>query len=226
MNPDQVPLGGDGEVVPGTEQQWTCHSRRPKVGDTVYLARLGVDPRGIVAKGIVTEASHEAPHWKNPSKPARYIRFKVEEFRATAASGLLPMVLLNSAIPGQRWSPQSSGIGLSIEVEPVLRALWNSGAGIHSLRQYVTWLAKDMAARGGEALNDYQQVTTLAKALRDDPSRIDEAALDRLWRIPDNGVAHVGPGAMSNKDFKDNLSLLTDMTRDIVASPTVSSPVK
>lgn len=103
-NPEHFQLGGDGGVVVGDEQRWTCHSKQPQVGDTVYLIRLGQEPRGIVARGVVTEGSFEEPHWKDANKPARYIRFRVDEFRPDAASGLLPMVLLNQAVPGQKWS--------------------------------------------------------------------------------------------------------------------------
>jgi 5-methylcytosine-specific restriction protein B len=136
-NPKHFEIGGDGGVVPGTEQRWTCHSRRPRLGDRVYLVRLGVEPRGIVATGIVTGESQESPHWKDPSKKARYIRFQVESFRPSAAVGLLPMALLESVLPDHSWSPQRSGVGIPAETEAILARLWKEGTGIHSLRQYV-----------------------------------------------------------------------------------------
>src|SRR5687767_11460016 len=87
-NPEHFQLGGDGVVTPGTVHRWTCHSKQPKPGDTVYLIRLGVEPRGVVAKGTVTEGSYEGPHWKDPSKQTQYIKFRVEELRLTNAEGM------------------------------------------------------------------------------------------------------------------------------------------
>jgi 5-methylcytosine-specific restriction enzyme B len=225
-NPEHFKLGGDGAINAGTEHRWTCHSKRPKVGDTVYLARLGVEPRGVIVKGTVTEPSHQAPHWKNPAKNARYIRFRVDELRLSAADGLLPMALLGMATPDQRWSPQSSGVGISSPVEQVLNQLWASGANKHSLRQVVEWLLSSAAARAGEVqdwVRRYKHTTTLVDAVRADPSRLDEAALDELWRVPGNGIAHVGAGTLSNKEFADNLTLLSGFTKKIVANPTAKT---
>ena len=222
-NPDHFELGGDASVVVGEEQRWTCHSKQPKIGDAVYLIRLGVEPRGVVATGVVTQESHEAPHWKDPSKLARYIHFRVNDFRPDAASGLLPMVLLNLAVPDQRWSPQSSGIGLADETATTLRRLWDSGAGVHSLRQLVTWITTDPKLRRDDWFQPYRQTVDLARSLRDAPARIDEQALDHLWRTPSNGITSVGPGAISNKEFKENLPLLAELTREIVAKPTAET---
>jgi 5-methylcytosine-specific restriction enzyme B len=218
-NPEHLKLGGDGGVVVGEEQRWTCHSKQPQVGDAVYLIRLGQEPRGIVARGAVTQGSFEEPHWKDANKPARYIRFRVDEFRPDAASGLLPMVLLTQAAPGQKWSPQSSGIGIPATAEPTLRQLWEAGAGKHSLRQYVDWVGQDPKARREEWLIPYRQVTALARSLREDVSLIDSAAVDLLWRAQNNGVAGVGAGGLSGDEFEKNIALLTELTKQILQKP-------
>ena len=225
-NPEHFKLGGDGEISPGTEHRWTCHSKRPAIGDTVYLARLGVEPRGVIVKGTVTEGSHQAPHWKNPAKSARYIKFMVDELRLTAADGLLPMVLLSMAMPDQRWSPQSSGVGISAAIGPVLSHLWQSGSKKHSLRQTFDWLLPAASAEGTPAhgwLARYKQMTAMVTKLRSDPSGLDEPTLDELWRMPENGVTHVGAGTLSNMEFGDNLVLLSQLTKKILASPTAQT---
>ena len=218
-NPEHFKLGGDDGVVIGEEQRWTCHSKQPKVGDTVYLIRLGQEPRGIVARGVVTTESFEEPHWRDPTKPARYIRFRVEEFRPDAVCGLLPMVLLNLAAPEQRWSPQRSGIGVPAPVEQTLSGLWKAGAGTHSLRQYVDWVTQDPTARRDKWLTPYKQTVALARSLREDPHLIAPAALDTLWRVQSNGVAGVGSGGLSGEEFEQNLPLLTELTKAILAKP-------
>lgn len=228
-NPEHFKLGGDGDVTPGTEHRWTCHSKQPKVGDTVYLVRLGTEPRGIVARGVVTGESFEAPHWKDSSKQARYIRFTVDEFRPSAASGLLPMALLTAAMPDYKWSPQSSGVGVPTGTERVLRGLWEGGADKHSLRQFVDWLV-ELALPGGapprEWVDRYKATTALAASLASNPERLDDAALEELWRQPLNGVAHVGAGTLATKEFADNLEFLKTLTGKILQSPTAERLVE
>jgi 5-methylcytosine-specific restriction enzyme B len=51
----------------------------------------------------------------------------------------LPMLLLNSAMPDQQWSPQTSGILVKNEYEEVLVELWDSGKNNHSLTQLLSW---------------------------------------------------------------------------------------
>ncbi|MGN5092375.1 hypothetical protein ACTG2R_14910 [Aeromonas hydrophila] len=61
-NPEQFSTGGDGSQTgllgyrAGDEIRWSCRSKQPQFGDTVYLIRLGKEPRGIIAKGVVTQA--------------------------------------------------------------------------------------------------------------------------------------------------------------------------
>jgi 5-methylcytosine-specific restriction protein B len=219
-NPKHFEIGGDGGVVPGTEQRWTCHSKRPRLGDRVYLVRLGVEPRGIVATGTVTGESQEAPHWKDPSKKARYIRFQVEEFRPSAATGLLPMALLESVFPDHSWSPQRSGVGIPAEIETILARLWTEGAGVHSLRQYVKWATTDIPSKYTEWLHAYRDTVQLARSLQGNPTRIDEAALNTLWREIENGISSVGPGSIPLQEFQANTNTLNEYTRAILAEPT------
>ena len=63
----------------------------------------GVD--WVLVEGFKDSDLQKIEVWRAvANKPARYIRFRVDEFRPDAASGLLPMVLLNQAVPGQKWS--------------------------------------------------------------------------------------------------------------------------
>jgi 5-methylcytosine-specific restriction protein B len=224
-NPEHFELGGNAKVLVGEEQRWTCHSKQPKTGDAVYLIRLGVEPRGVVATGVVTQESHEAPHWRDPSKQARYICFRLDEFRPDSASGLLPMTLLHLALPDQKWSPQSSGIGLSDQIAADLRELWDAGAGRHSLRQLVEWITTDTKLGRDDSIESYRQTVDVARSLRADPVRIDEPSLDHLWRASRNGITSVGPGAISAQEFKQNMPLLAELTRAIVAKPTAETLV-
>lgn len=216
-NPEQVRLGGDEGVIVGEERRWTCNSTRPVPGDSIYLVRLGQEPRGIVARGTVTRASEEGAHWRDPSKTARYIHFRVEEFRPTAASGMVPMVLLKAAMPKQQWSPQSSGIAIPEPAAGTLRGMWDAGEGIHSLRQFVNW--QTMSRKAEKWLSSYRRTTDHARSLRNNPSDLDAEALRPLWSVRDNGVSNVGAGALSREDFGANQPLLAELTRNILAKP-------
>lgn len=217
-NPEYFKLGDDGEVVPGSEHRWTCYSKQPLPRDRIYLMRLGVDPKGIVATGIVTQGSFEAAHWKDSAKTARYIKFQVEEYRPDAAAGLLPMALLLQALPGYKWSPQSSGVSIPQEDEAVLSQLWSSGKGLHSLPQYVSWVRANPNPAQEGWLRAYEQTIEVAASLSKQ-TEFDEQALDRLWRIPNNGITNVGAGALSTEEFKANLPVLSEMTRAIADDP-------
>lgn len=222
-NPENSRIGGDGELRVGEDQRWTCGSTQPKSGDRVYMVRLGQEPRGIVATGVVTQGSEEAPHWQDPSKTARYIRFRVEEWRPTAAAGLLPLFLLNVALPEQKWSPQRSGIAIPDEVEERLRALWASGRGVHSLRQFVDWETRERQAQHQRWLADYRSITELARALRHTPDAPETSALHRLWAKQDNGISNTGSGTLSREEFESNQDLLAGLTREILLRPDAST---
>lgn len=218
-NPENFSFGGDGGLSVGEERRWTCHTKQPQPGDTVYLVRLGQEPRGIVMRGAVTQSSEEGPHWKDGSKTARYIHFRVEEWRPGAAEGLLPMALLSSAMPKQRWSPQSSGIGIAEPVATQLTQLWELGRGVHSLKQFVDWSRTAQAAGYQRWLVSYRQVTELASRLRAQPDTLDTEALRRLWATKDNGIANVGSGTLALDDFKANEQFLAELTKMALAKP-------
>ena len=132
-NPKKYSAGGSGNedyglnLKVGDVERWSCNTTQIQNGDDVYLIRLGVDPRGIVIKGVVVKDSYKAEDWAGTEDSKRYIDFRVEELRMDCASGLLPMILLTTSLPEQAWSIQSSGIAIKDEVLPRLLALWNTG---------------------------------------------------------------------------------------------------
>ncbi len=219
-NPEHFKLGGDEGVTLGEEVDWSCHSRKPQPGDVVYLVRLGKEPRGIVARGLVTEGAHDAPDWKHAGKTRNYIRFSIDENRPDCASGLLPMVLLNKAISGQRWNPQSSGVEIRPALAAQLETLWQAGEGVHSLRQYVEWSKASPVESRPEWLGRYEAIVGLAKALRSGQVALDAAALERLWLDRDNGVSSLKQGVLSRAELSAQQATITELTQRILATPT------
>lgn len=219
-NPGHYKLGGDAGVALGDEVDWSCHSKQPQPGDRVYLMRLGQEPRGIVARGVVTEGAHDAPDWKDPSKTRNYIRLRIDEYRPDCAGGLLPMLLLSKAIPTQRWNPQSSGIEISPAIAARLELLWQGGEGRHSLRQYVVWSTADRTESCPGWLKRYGEITELAAALRAGQATLDRNALERLWLQRDNGVSSLRLGLFSRDEMNAQEAAIAEITQCIMAAPT------
>jgi 5-methylcytosine-specific restriction protein B len=218
-NPDNISSGGDDAPKLGDVALWNCHSSQPKPGDTVWLVRVGQEPKGVIIRGTVTATPQEGAPRGDASKPVRYVQFRVDEVRPDPAAGMLPLALLNSALPKQRWTPPISGIGIPEPAASELLRLWESGRGKHALRQFSDWEADGRAAAHQRWLSKYESAVTRAAQLRNAPGAIDLDTLRQLWAAKDNGVADVGPGALRNADFHANQERLADFTRQVLAKP-------
>ena len=201
----------------GDKDTWTCYSKQPKLGDTVYLMRVGVDPKGIIAKGTVTKESFLQDHWADATKQISTIEFTVDEFRPTCAQGLLPLMLLNLAITDYNWCRQRSGLEIGEAEHSKLQQLWDSGQSKHSLTQYLTWyVANKLNTRWYKSYKETcQQVADIKRA-----GTISDDDLQNLWYDRSNGVASVGQGAMYRKDFDNSSDFLRKITKKIFSSPT------
>lgn len=124
----------DNEGAEGHEINWSCSSKQPQTGDTVYLVRIGSEPRGIVAKGTVTKESFQFEDFNNPDKLRSGIRFRFDDLRLKPSEGPLSMLMLQSRLPEQRWNPQSSGITIKPDSLPVLDDLWHLVKDQHLLK--------------------------------------------------------------------------------------------
>ncbi|WP_323885879.1 McrB family protein [Aeromonas veronii] len=225
-NPDQFSTGGDGSQAgllnyrEGDEIRWSCRSKQPQFGDTVYLIRLGKEPRGIIAKGVVTQAPFSDSDWKDANLERSYIKFQLQELRQSCQAGLLPMLLLKAALPGQTWSSQTSGIAIKPDVTAALANLWNAGKNNHSLVQFMRWTKEhDFNQRWYE---DYQATCQLAEEIRRGKP-VTDSDINKLWRDKSNGIASAGQGLMYNKEFNSNVEFLRQLTVEIIKSPTLET---
>lgn len=225
-NPDQFSTGGDGSTAglldyrEGDEIRWSCRSKQPQFGDTVYLIRLGKEPRGIIAKGVVTQAPFSDSDWKDANLERSYIKFQLQELRQSCQAGLLPMLLLKASLPGQTWSSQTSGIAIKPDVTAALANLWNAGKNNHSLVQFMRWTKEhDFNQRWYE---DYQATCQLAEEIRRGKP-VTDSDINKLWRDKSNGIASAGQGLMYNKEFNSNVEFLRQLTVEIIKSPTLET---
>lgn len=224
-NPKNFSNGGEGSELGTLDYQsgdvvrWSCHSQQPKLGDTVYLIRVGVEPRGIIAKGIVSQESYLDEHWSDATKQKRYIDFKLEELRSSCEQGLLPMMLLQGAMPEQKWSPQTSGIEVKQEYKDALATLWLNGHVKHSVAQFFEWyLANEFNFNESGWYKRYVETCKLAERLKRG-KEISQEELKTLWYDGGNGIASVGQGFMYKKEFEENRDYLLHVTRQILKQP-------
>lgn len=104
---------------------WTCANRSAKIGDRVFLSRLGGQNtiRGIVATGYVI-----SDYFKNdndPNERARYIYVIFTDLFDFRTERIIRYEELLKRFPEQKWNPQGSGIAIKPEAAKWLIEHWN-----------------------------------------------------------------------------------------------------
>ncbi len=126
---------------------WRCASSKPKEGDSAYLTRTGLAPRGVVATGTVVKAPFEGPHYDparaNAGEVASFIEVQFSGIRDAALDAILPRETLVERFPGQEWNPQGSGIQIDPAAALALADLWKA----------LPPVAIDPSSAGGESIS-------------------------------------------------------------------------
>lgn len=109
---------------------WTCTSLRPKIGDEIFLIKLGEQPRGIIGHGRVTRESYEDEHYDpikaSEGKRSKYIDILFDRLINYENHKILLQDDLQKHLSAQHWSPQASGIEIKPEVLPALNEMWEA----------------------------------------------------------------------------------------------------
>lgn len=218
-NPSNFDITGPDGLHLNEEVRWTCASKKPKIGDRVYLKRTGIQPCGIIASGFVSHASFDAENYNDSSKTSRYIKFTVDSLRPDCKSGLLSDVLLKQVMPEQNWSPQGSGIVIEAGNATKLNKLWESGQDVHSLKQVFNWFLDNSAGYGNNWLERYQATIAEGKAIRSGEKNLTTEWLKLQWFERDNGVSSIKPSGISKAEFDENIELLAGYTKQIFTNP-------
>ena len=122
------------EICEGTKagqtfvESWACANSNPKIGDEVFLIKLGDQPRCLIGHGTVKQAQYEKDHY-DPAKAAEGKREKAIDVEFDRVINYekdkyVDQAELNAKCGAQHWSPQNSGIEIKQEVLPTLRMLW------------------------------------------------------------------------------------------------------
>lgn len=120
--------------------RWSCgNSKQLRVGDRVFLIRLGQEPRGVMGSGFVTNGSYEDLHWDNELAQAGqttwYIDGVFDVLLNPDTDAILPRELLRSDphLAGMHWDTQSSGIRIPELIAHHLEAIWKDWTQKHTI---------------------------------------------------------------------------------------------
>jgi 5-methylcytosine-specific restriction protein A len=115
-------------------KSWSCgRTRRIERGDRVYLMRLGLDPKGIIGSGFVTQEPHEEEHWDQDRAAAGdgalFVEVGFDQLSEVPLIGLAE--LEEPPFAEVNWTPQGSGFRILPAVSAALDAAWarRTGAG-------------------------------------------------------------------------------------------------
>lgn len=95
-----------------TSLRWSVgHRKDLPVGSSLFLMRLGAEPKGIVGRAISIRAVEEYPHWDKAKAEqglqALYVAYQPLYIQEEP---YLPLALLKEEWPDFDWTPQSSGV--------------------------------------------------------------------------------------------------------------------
>lgn len=98
-----------------------------KEGDRVFLIRLGLEPRGIIASGYAATDVFTAPHWEEHRAKvgdvSRHIYVKFDKM-VDIQDSPLPMSVLKEISSSFQWSSQASGISIPEDIALEMERLW------------------------------------------------------------------------------------------------------
>jgi 5-methylcytosine-specific restriction enzyme A len=115
-----------GELV---EMRWSSgNTKRIVPGDRLFLMRVGVEPRGIVASGWAREAPAYGLHWEaaraDDGDKTLYVTVEFERILDCDQSLPLSLDYLKEQLPPFNWTPQSSGLQILPTVALHLEKAW------------------------------------------------------------------------------------------------------
>ena len=105
------------------EENWSVASYKTiKPGDRAYIMRLGVEPKGIFASGVISSEPYLA--FRNGRHYHR-INIKLDVLLNPDKEQILTLDILKmSKLANQNWTPQASGISIRPELVDELTEVW------------------------------------------------------------------------------------------------------
>ena len=110
---------------------WSCGNNKSiKKGDRIFLIRLGVEPRGIMASGHAATDVFEGPHWDAERDAlgikCRRIFIEFDRIQDPMTENIILMDKLMGINPKYKWSSQTSGIEIPAHIADEVEAIWKN----------------------------------------------------------------------------------------------------
>ncbi|MFN3492784.1 MAG: HNH endonuclease [Anaerolineales bacterium] len=107
------------------EMRWSSGvTKKIKPDDRVFLMKLGVEPRGIVASGWATSDVRQNTHYRDSTKKALYIHVRFDTILEPNAVFPIEFLLNDTFYKKIHWTPQASGMSISDDVAEKLEKDW------------------------------------------------------------------------------------------------------
>lgn len=116
--------------------RWSIGARKSlPLGSRMFLMRLGVDPKGIIASGTSVSVPYEAPHWDAvraaAGDTAQYTDIVLDVLLdPTAVAPLDPRQSSDATLSDWNWTPQGSGVEIPDDVAIALMNVWQNHHGV------------------------------------------------------------------------------------------------
>jgi 5-methylcytosine-specific restriction protein A len=107
------------------KSDWSTGSRKNiQPGDSLYLMRLGVNPRGIIGFGVATSYVYQLAHWGDSNRDANYVSLDLHALLDAETQSILDLETLKKSFPEFGWTPQGSGVHIPDEIAESLHTHW------------------------------------------------------------------------------------------------------
>ncbi len=110
-----------------TGRLWSCRSSKVELGDRIFIIRLGCEPKGIFASGVVTQKT-QGQHWdKEKSELIPYVRVKFDKLLNPDTKNVKMLFLEElekKDLQPMHWITQMSGVQIPDSVASHLEEVW------------------------------------------------------------------------------------------------------
>jgi lambda repressor-like predicted transcriptional regulator len=108
---------------------WSCGNNKSiKKGDRIFLIRLGVAPKGIIASGYAASNVFEGPHWDvekdSQGKKCRRIFIEFDNIQDASNESIISIDELLDISSTYKWTSQTSGIEIPNHIAESIERLW------------------------------------------------------------------------------------------------------
>jgi 5-methylcytosine-specific restriction protein A len=111
-------------------RRWSCgNNKQPRINDRAFLIRLGQEPKGIFASGIILEGSYEDIHWDDEKaaigKTSLFVQLQFDMLLDPNEDDILSRdVLQQPPLSEMHWDAQMSGVRIPINIAHELEKQW------------------------------------------------------------------------------------------------------